>query len=283
MLTPPKRATAPERILAYGGPGQGKSAMWIDIAQKMHEQGNPGKVVVIDSDNAVEAMFGEGYGHLADRVVNFPVYGWADLRDAKTEIVGMNLTIEDWLVHDMISFPYTEVRQHYVNTVLGMDLEDYLVETAKLINMARAEGAKGHEKDFGDFTTKEWTHMAKIYLAYEVPLVMRMKCHVLALAEERDVDEHRGATATQIKRYKMVGGSKPYVNNTAEHRFRSVMRVLAPGDHFELKKQKDRYRIARWEKKATRNTLNVGDMNEDGGFVKAYLMGIARWRIRGDG
>ncbi len=279
MLRPPRKARAPERLLLYGGPGQGKSGCWIDIAQKMYESGNPGKVVVIDTDNAVEAMFGEGYDHLEKIVIPLPCFDWTDLRNAQSEIINMDLGYEDWLVHDMISFPYTEVRRHYTELVHGKDIEEYLIETATLISMAKAE-KQGHERQFGDYNTADWVHMGKIYLNYEVPLTLRMKCHVMAIAEEREVDANRGAKPDQVKRYKKVGAFKPYVNNTAEHRFRSVLRVKAPGDHFELMMAKDRYRQERWVEEAKRNTLDIGDMNEDGGFVNAYLIPIAKWRNR---
>ncbi len=280
MLKPPRKATAPERIMLFGGPGQGKSACWIDIAQKMHEGGSEGKVVVIDSDNAVEAMFGEGYPHLRETVINIPVFNWTDLRDAQRQVIEMDLGINDWLVHDMMSFPYTEVRRHYTELVHGQDLEEYLIETAKLINMAKAKD-EGHEREFGDWNAADWSHMGKIYLNYEVPLTLRMKCHVMAVCEEREVMPHQ-AKADVVKRYKRVGGFKPYCNNSAEHRFRSVIRVKAPGKGRELMQAKDRYREERWDDKATRNTIDIGDMHDDGGFVQAYLIPIAKWRMRGE-
>jgi len=281
----PEGARAPERLLIYGGPGVGKSSCWIDIAQKMEEYRSPGKVYVLDTDNAVEAMFGAGYAHLEERVVWFPCYDWPSLTKAQKEVMETRPTIDDWVVIDMMSFPYTEIRRYYTEMVYGQNLEEYLLETARLINMAKAAKEAGDkssrsEREFGDWSGRDWDHMNKIYLAWEVPLTLRMPANVVAVAEEREVDSARGASADQVKRYKRAGSHKPYVNKTAEHRFRTVIRVTNPGSSRELVLAKDRYREEVWDETASRGIIDLGDMHEDGGFVRRYLVDIAGWRLR---
>jgi hypothetical protein len=93
------------------------------------------------------------------------------------------------------------------------------------------------------------------------------------------LDERRGASKDQVKRYTRTGSHRPYVEKSAEHRFRTVIRVINPGSSRELLLGKDRYREERWEEEATRGSLSLGDMHDDGGFVRAYLMGIAGWQF----
>jgi hypothetical protein len=279
MLLAPRKSRTGERILLYGTAGVGKSFCWIDIAQKMYELGNPGKVYVIDTDNAVEAMFGEGYDHLEETIEYWTCYNWNDLKHAQEEIVRRDLSRDDWLVVDLLSFPYTEVRRHYTEMIYGQDLETYLLETASMVKEAEKR-KEGHKRQFGDWESSDWDHMGKIYMAWEVPLTLRMKANVLATAEERAVSSDRGAKPAQVKKYAPVSNSRPYVNNTAEHRFRTVLRVSAPGKNRELALLKDRYREERWEKFGINNTLDIGNFHEGEGFVETYLRRIGKWRAR---
>jgi hypothetical protein len=293
FVPPPGRAGR-ERILLYGGHGVGKSLSWIDVAMEMRKRGNEGKLYVLDTDAAVEDLFDELWPEGRDMIENWVVSDFEELSEATVELLSHKPDSEngDFVVIDLISSVWEWVQEFYAEKVYGMTIEDYITETSTLIHAAKEAGEKGHEREFGDWKPGDWMHMKKIYLGWERKLVLGGRGHVIACAEESEMN----AFVTKdrdIKAYSGTGGGigfRPRGQNSLGHRFRTVIRVQKTGvdqkgtANRNLIMAKDRYREHRWnelnEARAGNPALELGDSlgSPRRGFSHAYLKKIAKWR-----
>jgi hypothetical protein len=260
--------------------------MWLDIGLHMARGGSKGKMHVIDTDVGVEAAF-EFYPELEDVVVHYPVYEFEELQEIVQEIKATkpNARDGDWVVIDMISYLWVEVRAFYTASLYGMSVMEYILETRDLIRQAKAK-KQGHEREFGDYSGKDWDAMAKIYHSLELPLTLRSRAHVFATAEERSATkDDRGTDTKTVKAWKRAGGFKPYGHTAMPHHFRTLIRVTNPGDQRNLILAGDRFRERIWEEQnisrdREQTILMMGDVDEGEGFVQTYLRNIAGWRYR---
>ena len=122
-----KQTTKRERILLYGSFKLGKSTCWFDIADHLYEAGNTkSHFYVIDTDFGVDKMLDEGFGHLADMMTVYTPNDFGELLAASKEIA-KKAKRGDWIIVDMLSYPWTMAQEFYIQGVFGDEPEDYFM------------------------------------------------------------------------------------------------------------------------------------------------------------
>ncbi len=269
------QTTRRERILVYGSFKLGKSTCWLDIADNYHRAGNPNdvKFYVIDTDFGVAKMLDEGYGHLESMMTVYTPNDFSELLSASKEIskaAGQG----DWIVIDMLSYPWAMAQEYYIEGVFGDEPENYFIQMRKEV-VAKAGKDK---RSFGGVEGTDWTFITKVYKRFEFPLSMRSNANIFAVCEEKKLDADRGATTEQLKQYKNVNRMMPAGQKGIGHRFDTILRMtMRANGQRELTVAGDRgmNRGKVWDDRGS-NTIKIGSKKRDG-FAHAYLVEIAGW------
>jgi len=270
------RRRAPERILIYGSFGTGKSFCWVDIAQTHYEAGQLDRTMyAIDTDYGWPKMADEGYGHLEDdgMLVTYHPVDFPELMAASKEI-SKRAGPGDWVVIDMLSYAWVEAQSYYINNVYGDEPEDYWTTM-------RAEVVEkgGHDpRSYGGHEGTDWGYITKIYKQFELPLTMKTQAHVLAITEERKLDENRGDEGAKIKQFKPANKMAPVGQKGIGHRFDTIFRMTqrASGGRM-LTMVKDRGREGTnkaWDRDDGRS-LTIHEPPK--AFATSYLVRVAGW------
>ena len=202
-----EQTTRRERILVYGSFKVGKSFLWLNIADTYYQSGNmKPKFYVIDTDFGVGKMLDEGYQHLEDcGMLNvYNPLDFTELMKASREI-HKKAKQGDWIVIDMLNYPWAEAQEFYTQGVFGDDMENYFLQMRKEVV---AKG--GHDpRSYGGYEGTDWGFITKIYKQFEFPLTMKSKANVFAVTEERKLDTGRGDTAEKVKQHKAANSMAP--------------------------------------------------------------------------
>lgn len=166
-----------ERILAYGGPGSGKTNAWLRLAKHLPDA----TFYVIDTEIGAERSMEE-----YPDIENIKVYGvidWPEYRKAQKEICA-KAKAGDWIVLDMAEKAWKAVQRDFIEQIFGQDTGDYFLQARKKLK-------KGAESIFGgkDSVLKGWTDWSVINARYDdfiLPLVYRSKAN-LFIASMPDV------------------------------------------------------------------------------------------------
>jgi AAA domain-containing protein len=116
MLHSPHRT--PERILAMGPPGTGKTRAWLSIARLAKKTGSDARFYVIDSDGTVDRLIDEEFPELGEMVVAEYVETWPEYA-AALEKFQSDLEVGDWLVVDMITPAWDAIQTDYLHNTYG--------------------------------------------------------------------------------------------------------------------------------------------------------------------
>jgi len=273
-----EQTTRRERLLIYGSYKIGKSTCWLDIADRIHKAGNPDGVhfYVIDTDFGVDKMLDEGYGHLADMMT---VYTPLDFRELLTasKTISTKAGRGDWIVIDMLSYPWTMAQEYYIQGVFGDEPEDYFLQMRQ--EVVAKEGKD--KRAYGGHEGTDWNFITKIYRQFEFPLSMRSQANIFAVSEEKKLDAERGASPEMVKMFKNVGLMAPAGQKGIGHRFDTVLRMtMRANGQREITMVGDRgkNRGAVWEERGS-NTIQIGEGKK--GFAGAYLVKVAGWKAKG--
>jgi hypothetical protein len=272
-----EQTTRRERILVYGSYKLGKSTCWLDIADRYHKAGNE-KVhfYVIDTDFGVDKMLDEGYGHLSDMLTVYTPLNFDELLKASKEIA-KKVGRGDWIIIDMLSYPWTMAQEHYIHGVFGDEPEDYFMAMRQEV-VAKSGKDK---RAYGGHEGTDWNFITKIYHQFEFPLSMRSQANIFAVSEEKKLDADRGASPEMVKMFKNVGLMAPAGQKGIGHRFDTVLRMtMRANGQREITMVGDRgkNRGKTWADRGS-NTIQIGEGKK--GFAGAYLVKVAGWNGKG--
>ncbi len=231
------------------------------------------KFYVIDTDFGVGKMLDEGYQHLEDcGMLNvYNPLDFTELMKASREI-HKKAKQGDWIVIDMLNYPWAEAQEFYTQGVFGDDMENYFLQMRKEVV---AKG--GHDpRSYGGYEGTDWGFITKIYKQFEFPLTMKSKANVFAVTEERKLDTGRGDTAEKVKQHKAANSMAPVGQKGIGHRFDTVARMTrrANGQR-QLTIVGDRGREETvWAKRDT-TILNIDEPPKV--FARRYLVDVAGW------
>lgn len=203
--------------------------------------------------------------------------GFEDLLAASKEIAKVAKK-GDWIIIDMLSYPWTMAQEFYIQGVFGDEPEDYFLE------MRREVVAKGgkDKRAYGGHEGTDWSFITKIYHRFEWPLSMKSKANIFAVSEEKKLDADRGASPEMVKMFKSVGLMAPAGQKGIGHRFDTVLRMtMRANGQREMTMVGDRgkNRGVTWEERGSR-TLQIGQGKK--GFAGAYLVKVAGWKTKGE-
>lgn len=216
ILTTTKRQ--PERILAIGGTGSGKSNAIMSIANRCQNV----MFHVVDNDNSINALLDEKYPHLQNVAV-YPSYGWADMKRLTQQLIGNpsrgvapTITAGDWFVCDIAGRGWSQVQDWYTQELHQQSMANYFMEVRKV--MADGSNNLGAFDGFTDWAVinaeyNEWKNM-----------VVNAQSHVWCTAEAEPVrDSGKLAHERAIRDIYSSVGFKPVGQKTLGHIFRTQL------------------------------------------------------------
>lgn len=253
----------------------------------MLRYGNESKIFILDTDNTYMPMEeGLKYGDLMAEARKSGQLVLFDLIDMTTAYEAAKQVLRDsgqgdLIVLDMADWAWDAVQDEYIERTFGKDPWDYYFEMRREVKEVRAKtgGKKGHKAEFGGQEGTDWQFINKVYRQFEMKLTAQSAAHVCVVTGETKLDENRGASADDLKKYKVAGGMKPKGQKGLGHRTDTILRMTrrANGQR-QLTMVGDRGREDTvWEERDSR-ILNIDDMPR-GGFARRYLRDIAGWRI----
>lgn len=284
MLRPADNTKALELILAMGSYGSGKTNAWMTWAWWMKRTGSEGKVFVLNTDRPMARLF-DTWDGLEDVVTVYPdVYSTVEnyghleecTRRMKEKIVvGRN----DVVVVDLIGTVWDMCQDSYSEAVYGLDLatlmvnkkaeyQDYLAQA----KANREKNIKGEAPALGGDHGAEWGPINRMYRSFTSGL-LRMNAHVFACAGVSPVGKGDKGLPEEIVRL----GIKPKGQKDLGHFFDTTLHFQTMG-------------VGDWRVGTVRETSGpmrnrkrlegekIGGIDA-GGFVGAYLVGVAGWQI----
>jgi hypothetical protein len=250
-LTVTLRATipAPERILAFGGPGAGKTTNILHIARRVPDA----TFYVIDSDGAFQRMLSGSNADLKNIDVT-DVYEWPEYTNALDRVLD-NAKPGDWVVSDMINPAWEAVQSFFTDQVFGKDIDRFFLE-------ARAASKKGSAFD----GRKDWTVINKLYRNWANRLTLKASnkgVHTYATASVTGLqDDDDKKLIETFGRY----GMKPTGQKENPHRFHTILwmtRSKAGGWQATTVKDREREEL---------------DHHTITNFATDYLVKVAGWK-----
>ena len=186
---------APERILAFGPAGSGKTTNILNVARFSQITKAPTKFYVVDTDFAMDRMmagypeirfsiFGDSNFQDPDaRLTIYPCFEWRDYSRSLADIQ-MQARPGDWVAVDFIGTAWTAVQEEYVNEVFHKDIAEYFLQVRK-------EMTKGDKT----FTALEgwidWPVVNAMYRKWANRLLFRGRYHLYATAKSDNLSSER--------------------------------------------------------------------------------------------
>jgi len=281
-----KPGVAPERPLIYGTEKVGKSTCWWDWTVTLLKRGFDGTVFIMDTDKTYNKMAdnlpGRDLVEKARKKDQVRLYQPFEMREALgySKEIQADAKRHDLIVIDMLDWGWDEAQYLYIREVHGEDPDEYFLKMRRAVKEARerSDGKKGHKAEFGGQEGTDWTFITKVYKMWELPLTMRTHADVIGVTSEKQLDENRGATPEDLKKYRVASGRAPAGQKGIGHRFDSVMRMTKRSNgQRQLTMIGDRGREGIWAEKVGGRTLNIDDMPR--AFAKRYLKDVAGWTV----
>lgn len=192
----------PERILAMGPFGAGKSTGWLRIADWAQKTDSPAHFYVLDSEGSTKRMMNPSgsFGHLTNVTV-FNVWEWSQYERALDTALAA-AKAEDWIVVDFISPAWDAVQEWYVDQIYESDMAEFFFEARKSM--------KGGNPLDG---WKDWSVINRVYKRWITKMLQECPAHVYWTANAepiRDTDDKNlravfGAHGVRPKGQKHLG------------------------------------------------------------------------------
>lgn len=242
-----------ERILAYGGPGSGKTYGAFKIAEKLE-----GDVYFIEIDPTLDEYEESGeFDEVFKRTQVYKVRSFPDLVNAMDRIEGQTKP-DDLIIVDDAGSPWTMARDYFVSVSKDQD------SLADQLDSFNTSGT------FGSIEYGDWGDVKKLYRMFSNTILME-DAHLYLTAPMKELVEAGSITPSQtIQRAYGAIGAKPAGEKTLGHMVRTVLFLQGSNPKtWRMTKVKDRQRDKDWGNKQTRK---LGDLG------KEYLVRIAGWR-----
>lgn len=186
---------APERILAFGPAGSGKTTAWLDIARWSARTKSPAKFYILDTDFAVARMI-TSYPEIHDRVEVFPGYDWNDYM-AFQKYVLKNATKDDWVVIDFFGSSWSAVQQHFIEEVFHKEIGDYFLQARK--SLSKDDKSLSALDGWTD-----WSVVNGLYRQWVNPLLYKGTYHLYATAQSDQLSSDKKPTESADMRAALV-------------------------------------------------------------------------------
>ena len=196
-----------ERILIYGAPKSGKTYCWASITNQLLDSGTT--IHVIDSDfRATQSL-----EHVKnwESVINlYQPQNWDELHTMTQAAIEV-ASPEDWIVFDRITHAWEYVTQYYIEQVMDKKPHQFFLDFKK-------GGGKGNP--LAGAYGENWNIINSLYRDW-VMKVIRVRCHVLAVASSKQVDV--GNDDANVKKLFGPFGVKPEGQKDLGYQFDSVL------------------------------------------------------------
>jgi hypothetical protein len=267
----PARPLDPERILAFGPAGSGKTTNWLNIAKFIHMTKSDSRIYVMDTDFAVDRMMA-GYPNLTlgipwDPQFNNPeaiiqlysIFEWRQYINALADIQ-KKARPQDWVVVDFIGNAWSAVQEDFVMEVFHQDIGDYFLKVRKqLSDDATTLGALEGWVD--------WQVINPRYRGWANKLLYKGRYHIFATAQSDNLSSERkpledAQTRQLFARYQV----KPVGQKQLPYQFHTILLTGRNSEERTITAVKDRER-------AEVSGLVVKN------FTMDYLVNIADWKL----
>lgn len=252
-------SAAPERILAMGLWGSGKTHAWVTIAERYRATGTPGHFYVLDTDNTSARSLESTPGWEAN-VTRIDVWDWKDLTENTVKFFE-SATKDDWLIVDSIDKPWSLCQDYFIEMQFGVDATDFFVQ-------ARAANVKGHAlaSDYGS----NWTVINKLYSKW-IGQLIRFPGHVYVATPVQQINQGdqsgKGGDSREVKETFGRYGVRPAGQKNLGFQFHTVLLMQSPSkDEWTVTSVKDR----------SRELLIASPLFD---FPMQYLCGIGGWQV----
>jgi hypothetical protein len=250
--------TAPERILAFGGFGSGKTKGYCDIAQMYRQTNTPGTFHVLSTVGQV-ARVSLGYPQTDidpgwdTNVTVHEVRDWPSLAAATKEIRSI-AGADDWIVIDELGKPWEWCGRYYDETRPGY----------------RADGGTDPfalevipERDY-----KAWVQIKNVYYRWINSIALDQQWHTYACAHEDALRVEGGWQDSDeaIATYKYIG-MRAVTEKTAPYIFQTILWMRRAGAS---------QWVATTVKDPSREYLTSTPLAS---FPMTYLLGPAQWTL----
>ena len=265
MLTAP--TSRRERVLIYGEANSGKSSAWVSLALWLKKTRSAAKVYLLDSDDAYEAMWCPELDGVVECVA-VDVNEMETWPETMAKIKG-KVKVDDWVVVDMIDKLWSGAQAYFWEQEGTGSLGSVAMR-----NMTDAGFSVG-----GDWG-KNWDAINKLKDDF-MWVYLNSRCHKMACTTAGTVyvDQKSGlatrADDEKYVRYKF----KPRGHPRIAHEFHTILLAREiPGardSEWNLTTVKERGPIGM----AKRTELRGEKVTAAGGFVQAYLLKVAGWKL----
>lgn len=262
---------APERILAFGPAGTGKTTNWLNIAKFITLTNSDARVHVIDTDFAVDRMMA-GYPtvsigipadpNFANPTATVQLYSCFEWREyvAALNAIQRSAKPQDWVVVDFIGNAWSAVQEDFVMEVFHQDIGDYFLKVRKeLDNGAKSLGALEGWVD--------WQVINPRYKQWANKLLFKGRYHVYATAKSDNLSSDKkptedAQTRQLFARYQV----KPVGQKELPYQFHTVLLTGRTDDKRAITAVKDRER-----EEVAGLVIN--------NFTNDYLVNVAGWQL----
>jgi hypothetical protein len=263
---------APERILAFGPAGSGKTTNFLNIAKFAHTTKSTAKFYVLDSDFAMDRMISgypsipysihgdPAFQHPDPTLTIFPVYEWMEYERALKEIHRIAKP-GDWVSVDFIGNAWSAVQEHYVNEVFHKDLGQYFLQVRKDLDKdAKSLGALEGWVD--------WQVINPLYKKWVNTLLFRGRYHLYATAKSDNLSSEKKPTEdAQTRQLFLRYQVKPVGQKDLPYQFHTVLLTGRRGDDIRtITAVKDRERLE----------VSGAEVKN---FTTDYLVNVAKWAL----
>src|SRR5215471_2041821 len=265
MLSAP--SSRRERILVYGEANRGKSSAWVSLALWLKKTKSGAKVYLLDSDDAYEAMW---CAELDGAVEVHPI-DVNEMEKWPEVLAGIKLKAkaDDWLVFDMIDKLWTGAQAYFWE-------QEGTGSLGAVYMRSMTDAGFNIGGDWG----KNWDAINK--LKDDVMWVyLNTRCHKMACTTAGTVYvDAKSGLATRADDEKYVSFKlKPRRHPRIAHEFHTILlarEIPGKGDsEWNLTTVKERGPIGM----AKRTELRGEKVTAAGGFVQAYLLKVAGWKL----
>lgn len=265
MALQPRNLNARERILSFGGAGQGKSFDFYTIAQLAQMTKSDAKFYVIDTDVSAYRMVEDpALSRLTDTdgnlipnlIIEDEVYDWDSLMGSLKRIQGM-MESQDWLMLDMMSPAWGWVQSAFTEKVFGQGTDEYFLQKRAAMRNP------GKDKAFEGWT--DWPVINTMYRSLQNAL-LRSPGHLYATAEVKAISADQAEKDTRM----IFGphGVIPVGQKRDMHLFQTViLKAASRPDTYEAITVKDR---------GGREKMKGMPINN---FAKDYLVKVGGWKL----
>lgn len=249
---------SPERVMAIGGFGTGKSHGWLSIARLSQVTGSDAKFYVLDTDFAIDRMLSTSFSDL-NNVEHHPAPDWEDCESFVKTVVPKIRPNHDWIIVDMIDITWDQVQAWYTQQIWQEDIGIFFLEARKQL-----KGEKGNLQPFAGWT--DWQVINKVYQSWIARMIFKSKAHVYLTNKVEVLDSSKEKNQDVLVTYGAFG-IKPKGQKHIGNQVHTVLLFSAP--------RKDDWRIVTVKDRGP--VYFQGDKLED--FAYQYLVEKARWEL----